>query len=112
MYFSAPQRPFEPRPDEWLLVPLYHVFGSEELSSQAPAVAQLAPKPYVALSAADAERLQVQEGAQVEVTLAGTAQKLPVVVQPDLPRGIAGIPAGLVPVEGAGLPVWSKVSRS
>jgi NADH-quinone oxidoreductase subunit G len=112
LYFSAPQKAFEARADEWLLVPLYHVFGSEELSSQAPAVAQLAPKPYVALSAADAERLQVQEGAQVEVTLAGTAQKLPVVVQPDLPKGIAGIPAGLVPVEGAGLPAWSRVSRS
>jgi NADH-quinone oxidoreductase subunit G len=112
LYFSAPQRPFEARPDEWLLVPLYHVFGSEELSSQAPAVAQLAPKPYVALSAADARKLQVEEGAQVEVNLAGTAQKLPVVVHPDLPKGIAGIPAGLVPMEGAGLPVWTSVTRS
>jgi NADH-quinone oxidoreductase subunit G len=112
LYFTAPQRAFEARPDEWLLVPLYHVFGSEELSSQAPAVAQLAPKPYVALSAADAERLEVQEGAQVELNLAGTAQKLPVVVQPDLPKGIAGLPAGLVPVEVTGLPAWARLSRS
>ena len=112
LYFSAPQRAFEARPDEWLLVPLYHIFGSEELSSQSPAVAQLAPKPYVAVSAADAERLQVQEGAQVEVTLDGTSQKLPVVVQPELPKGIAGLPAGLVPVEGAGLPAWTRLSQS
>ncbi|HET7212068.1 MAG TPA: NADH-quinone oxidoreductase subunit NuoG [Terriglobia bacterium] len=112
LYFSAPQRPFEARPDEWLLVPLYHVFGSEELSSQAPAVAQLAPKPYLAISAADAERLQLQEGSQVEVKLDGTTQKLPVVVQAGLPKGIAGIPAGLVPVEGARMPAWSKISRS
>jgi NADH-quinone oxidoreductase subunit G len=112
LYFTAPQRPFEARANEWLLVPLYHVFGSEELSGQAPAVAQLAPKPYVALSAADAERLKLQEGAQVELTVAGTAQKLPVVVQPGLPKGIAGLPAGLVPVEGTGLPAWTKLSRS
>jgi NADH-quinone oxidoreductase subunit G len=112
LYFSGPQKPFEARGDEWLLVPLYHVFGSEELSGQSPAVAQLAPKPYVALSAADAERLELQEGAQVELTLAGTAQKLPVVVQPGLPKGIAGLPAGLVPVEGTGLPAWTKLSRS
>ena len=112
LYFSAPQRPFEARPDEWLLVPLYHVFGSEELSSQAPAVAQLAPKPYLAISAADAERLQLQEGSQVEVKLDGTTQKLPVVVQAGLPKGVAGVPAGLVPVEGSRLPAWSKVSRS
>jgi NADH-quinone oxidoreductase subunit G len=112
LYFSGPQRPFDVRPDEWLLVPLYHVFGSEELSSQAPAVAQLAPKPYVALNAADAARLQVQEGAQIEVSLDGTAQKLPVVVHPGLPNGIAGLPAGLVLLEGAGLPAWTRLSRS
>ena len=112
LYFSAPQKSFEARSDEWLLVPLYHVFGSEELSSQAPAVAQLAPKPYVALSAADAERLEVEEGAPVELTLAGSAQQLPVVIQPNLPKGVAGLPAGLLPMDGAGLPAWTKLSRS
>lgn len=112
LYFSAPQRPFQARPDEWLLVPLYHVFGSEELSNKAPAVVELAPKPYIALSAADAERLRVKEGAQIEVSVAGSAQKLPVVVQPDLPKGVAGLPAGVVPVEGAGLPAWTRLSQS
>ena len=29
-------------------------------------------------------------------------------MRPDLPKGIAGLPAGLVPLEGAGLPAWSK----
>jgi len=112
LYFAAPASAFQARPDEWLLVPLYHVFGSEELSGQSPAVAQLAPKPYVALSAADSERLKVQEGDQVELSLAGSPQRLPVVVHPDLPKGIAGLPAGLVPLEGAGLPVWTRLSRS
>jgi len=112
LYFSGPQKPFQPRSDEWLLVPLYHVFGSEELSSQSPAIAQLAPKPYVALNAADAERLQLQDGAEVELSLAGNAHKLPVVVQPDLPDGIAGIPAGLPPLGDSGLPDWTRFSRS
>jgi NADH-quinone oxidoreductase subunit G len=112
LYFSGPQQAFQARANEWLLVPLYHVFGSEELSSQAPAVAQLAPKPYLALNAADAARLEVPDGAQVEVSLDGTTQKLPVVVHPDLPKGVAGLPAGLVALEGAGLPAWTKLSRS
>ncbi len=112
LYFSAPQKAFQARPDEWLLVPLYHVFGSEELSCQAPAIAQLAPKPYIALSPADAERLQVQDGVQIEIKLAGSPQRLPVLVQAELPNGIAGIPAGLLPVEGAGLPAWTGLSRS
>ncbi len=112
LYFSAPQKAFQARPDEWLLVPLYHVFGSEEMSCQAPAIAQLAPEPYIALSPADAERLQVQDGVQIEIKLAGSPRRLQVLVQADLPKGIAGIPAGLLPVEGAGLPAWTTVSRS
>ncbi len=112
LYFSAPPKAFEGRPDEWLLVPLYHIFGSEELSCMAPAIAQLAPKPYIALSAADAERLQVKEGDPVELNLAGAAQRLPVLVQHDLPKGVAGLPAVLVPLEGSGLPAWTRLSRS
>ncbi|HEX5410527.1 MAG TPA: NADH-quinone oxidoreductase subunit NuoG [Terriglobia bacterium] len=111
LYFSGPQKSFEPRADEWLLVPLYHVFGSEELSSQSPAIAQLAPKPYVALNAADARRLQLADGAEVQLSLAGNSHKLPVVVQPDLPNGIAGVPAGLVLPAGTGLPAWARFSR-
>ncbi len=34
--------------DGFLLVPAHHVFGSEELSSLAAAIAQRAPRPYVA----------------------------------------------------------------
>jgi NADH-quinone oxidoreductase subunit G len=112
LYFSAPQKAFEVRPDEWLLVPLYHVFGSEELSAQAPAIAQLAPGPYVALSVTDAARLQVNDGAQVEVKLNGNVQRLPVMVQQGLPTGVAGLPMGVVPLEGAGLPLWVRLSRS
>lgn len=112
LYFSGPQKPFQPRGDEWLLVPLYHVFGSEELSSQSPAIAELAPKPYVALSAADAKRLQLQDGAEVKLSLAGNAEKLPVVVRPDLPDGIACIPAGLGLLAGTSLPAWTRFSRS
>jgi NADH-quinone oxidoreductase subunit G len=110
-FFSSVPKSFEARSDEWLLVPLYHIFGSEELSRLAPAIAQLAPKPYLAVNSEDAKRLQVQAGDQVEVNLAGTAHRFPVTIRPDLPKGIAGLPAGLVPLEGAALPAWSMLSR-
>ena len=62
---------FAPSSDEWLLVPLYHIFGSEELSLSAPGVAELAPKPYVALNAEDAKRLGVEAGEQIKIKLDG-----------------------------------------
>ncbi|MBZ5582990.1 MAG: NADH-quinone oxidoreductase subunit NuoG [Acidobacteriia bacterium] len=87
---------------EWLVVPLYHVFGSEELSRHAPAVAELAPAPYVALNPEDAA------GFGPEVELFGA--RVPVKAAPDLPRGLAGVPAGIPPFAGLDLPAWSRIS--
>ena len=61
-YFTRVPKVFAPSRDDWLLVPLYHVFGSEELSFSSPGIAELAPKPYVALNA---ERRNVFESKRV-----------------------------------------------
>src|SRR5882724_5845165 len=45
-YFVTVPRAFQPRDDEWLILPLYHIFGSEELSILAPGIAERAPQPY------------------------------------------------------------------
>ena len=77
------RRLFETRQDEWLVVPLYHIFGSEELSRSAPAIAELSPEPYVALNPEDASNF----GKEVELF----GHRLPVKIAPDLPKGIAGV---------------------
>jgi NADH-quinone oxidoreductase subunit G len=111
-YFAAIPAPFTRRESEWLIVPIEHIFGSEELSLQSPPVAELAPSPYLALGAADASALHVEDGTgQVEIELGGAKQRLPLKVLPDLPAGIAGIPAGLTIARGEGLPAWSRIER-
>ena len=93
-------------------MPIEHIFGSDELSFQSPAVASLAPAPYLALNAADAASLHVGEQAgEVEIELGGVKHRLPLKVLPDLPGGIAGIPAGLTPARGAVLPAWCRILR-
>ena len=77
-YFMTVPPAFEPRTGEWLLVPLHHIFGSEELSRSAPAVLELAPQAYVALNPDDALQLGVQAGKEITVDLAGTRYRLPV----------------------------------
>ncbi len=108
---SLPQA-FAARADEWLLIPLYHVFGSEELSRLAPGVAELAPKPYLALNSADAAKLGFTEGQQVEITVAGARHRLPVSVRADLPKGTAGVPAGVVPVDEGSFPAWTRIAKA
>lgn len=105
-YFNTIPPAFEPRDGEWLLVPMYHIFGSDELSLSAPGIAELVAKPHVAVNAAD-----LTEGTEVDVSCAGGTFRLPVRIRPDLPRGVAGLSVGFPPLAGIILPAWGKIAR-
>ena len=110
-YFHAVPNPFTARADEWLMLPSHHIFGSEELSQHAPAVAELVPAPYVGLGSEDIDRLGVVPKDEVNVRLAGKAYSLEVRVVVGLPRGIAMLPVGLPSLEGLQLPAWAPILR-
>ncbi len=81
--------------DERLCVPLYHLFGSEELSSLSAPVESHIPEPYVALCSADIALFGFSEGEKIEVTLGSHALRLPVTAHKYLAVGAVGIPVGL-----------------
>ncbi|MCC6343572.1 MAG: NADH-quinone oxidoreductase subunit NuoG [Bryobacterales bacterium] len=103
-YFEDIPAAFEPRAEEWLVVPLHHIFGSEELSRHAPAVSQLAPPPYIALNPEDAARF----GDEAELL----GQRFPLKRLAELPRGVAGVPAGVPPFAGLEFPMWSRILQA
>ncbi|HET8729566.1 MAG TPA: NADH-quinone oxidoreductase subunit NuoG [Moraxellaceae bacterium] len=82
------------------IVPLYHLFGSEELSSAAPVVQDRVPGAYVALASADATRLGLADGARASVKVGDSHLELTVRVSATQPAGIVGLPVGVsaVPV--------------
>jgi len=108
-YFSAIPARFTPRPDNWLVVPVHHIFGSEELSVHSPGIAQRSPGPYLALNPDDAAALQVPDGRPVRVASNGLDVRLPVKTLSALPRGVAGIPRGLPDVPAAGIGPWIDI---
>jgi NADH-quinone oxidoreductase subunit G len=108
-YFDTVPPAFQPRDDEWLIIPVYHIFGSEELSILAPAIAERAPQPYLGLNPDDVTRLQVHEGDELELRVDSMACRLPVRLMPALPVGIAGYPASLPGLPGIALPAWGKL---
>lgn len=108
-YHQQVPRAFQPRQDEWLLLPLFHIYGSEQLSMHTPGVAELAPEPYLALNSKDAERLGVPDGNGVAMNLAGIAHTLPLQVNDSLPSGAAGLPAGLPGMPAIELPQWGRL---
>jgi len=110
-YFLEAPPAFEPRAGEWLILPVHHIFGSEELSALAPAVAARAPKPSLALHPEDAAGLGLAPGETAELSLGGSSVRLPVAPDPSLPRGTAGAPAGLPGLTGIESPAWSAVRK-
>ena len=109
-YFAGIPAAFRLRPNEWFVVPLHHIYGSEELSNSAPAVAELAPRAYLALNRADADRIRADSGDQVELTLDGSPQRFELRIAPAMPSGVAGIPTGLLGTRMLNLPAWSRIS--
>jgi NADH-quinone oxidoreductase subunit G len=101
----------EKREGEWLAVPLHHIFGSEELSILSPAIAERAPKPYLALHPEDAGGLDLVADEEAEIRINGSAQRLLVKLDAGIARGLAGIPAGLPQTKSLQLPTWSKIAK-
>lgn len=110
-YFDAVPSPFSARGDQWLAVPLYHVFGSEELSARSPAVMELVPQPYVAVNPLDANRLDVEDGHEVELESEGSTHRWPVKIDAALGQGMIGLPAGLPQTASIRLPKWFSIRK-
>ncbi|GAB3537805.1 NADH-quinone oxidoreductase subunit NuoG [Pontibacter brevis] len=107
---AVPQN-FLPLEDHLFMLPLYHTFGSEELSIFSPPIMERTPEPYVALNAADAMRLKLEEGQPLHFTIEGQHYALPVKTSLHIPSGTAGLPVGLPPVPFAELPAWAILNR-
>jgi len=86
-----------------LAVPVHHLFGSEELSACAPAVATLAPAPYVVMNARVAAQYGCAEGVSAVVEVAGARHALPVRIDA-LADGVVGLPVGIGLLRGLHLP--------
>lgn len=108
-YFSTIPEAFQPRTEEWLVVTLYHIFGSEELSVRSPGIAELAPTAYVGLNPEDAERLRVREGTDVELAVENASLSLTAKLISSLPVGVAGVPNGLPGIGYLELPAWGTI---
>lgn len=109
-YFSTIPQPEDVPDGQWLLVPVFHIFGSEELSRFAPGVSQLIPSPYLAISNVDASLLSVAAGEQIRIEIEDAPFELEVQIRPSLPPGVAGLFAGSTAIGGVRLPALCKLT--
>ena len=101
---------FAPRPGEWLVLPAWHIHGSEELSVLSSGVAERSPKPYLALRREDGVAAGLDDGQSVRLQIGGGTYALPVALRPDLPPGVALVPSGLPELPFMALPAWGTIT--
>ncbi len=104
--------PFRPRENELMIVALYHIFGSEELSVLSQGINDRTPTPYVALNPEDADRAGLRDGHDANVVVEGRARVVEVKVTAGIPRGVAGVAVGIPGMRYVGLPAWGQVTRA
>jgi NADH-quinone oxidoreductase subunit G len=109
-YFAGAPKSFEARDHDWLILPWYQIFGSEELSARASGMDERIPKAALMLHPDDATRLRVTSGERVEFVLGDQWHRVPVKLDSAVPRGTAGL--AIVPgFTDAVLPARSPVMR-
>jgi len=109
-YFGELPEAFKQRPGEWLLIPMYHLFGSEPLSLETPGIAEQAPQPYVVIGPDDCQDLGVENGDTLAVELDGQVHHLPLKLGVGLAQGCAGVPSGLPGFPTLANPQWVKLT--
>jgi NADH-quinone oxidoreductase subunit G len=108
-YFAMPEQGALPGEDEYLLVPIYHIFGSEELSMASSGIVGRAPQPYLALGFEDAP---AGDGETVRLLVNGKTLDLTVKLMPGMPERVAGLPVGLPGLPMMALPAAVKILGS
>jgi len=107
-YFMDVPRPFCPRDDQWLFLPLYQIFSSEELSAQSSPIQERTGSPLLLLRTDEMEELGIKEGDHIDMTVAGLHCRLPVQSQADFPKRTVGC-SMVSPCRGLSLPAWGHI---
>ncbi|WP_168015738.1 NADH-quinone oxidoreductase subunit NuoG [Halomonas salinarum] len=108
-YADATPPAFAARDDVWQVVVLPRLFGGDETSSRAEPIIERAGPAVLTLSADDAARLGGEKGRRLRVAGAAGGITLPVRLDPSLPAGMVGVPAGLTAVLASG--EWVRLSH-
>jgi len=89
-----PPSAFEPQTETFCLTPQYQLFGSDELSVHAQAVAAMVGLPVARVAPEDATRLGLTQADGLAISTDGVAVNCAVVIDAKVPRGTLGYTVG------------------
>ncbi len=108
-YYNDIPLDFKLKQGEWLVVPMYHIFGSEELSTKSENISQLVPQPYALINLRQGAQLKLKENDKILLQINSMHLELTVRFSDSLPVDTIGYPLGLKYLPYLNLPAPGKI---
>lgn len=110
-YLKATQESIRTKKEELTFIPVYRIFGSEELSSAGPSISERIEKPFVSVNEKDAVISGIKENDQIQIDLSGTKLLAEVKIDNSLPHGTAGLTVNLPGMQFIDVPASGKIHK-
>jgi NADH-quinone oxidoreductase subunit G len=110
-YFTIKPQQFEYKRGEWLIVPVYQIFGSDELSSASSSIAQRIQEPFLYLNQEDAELMSIRDGELIQLDVPGNELKINVKIEISIQQGLAALSVNLSGMQFIDLPCPGKLHK-
>jgi NADH-quinone oxidoreductase subunit G len=101
----------EVRKDELKIVPVYQIFGSEELSAVSPSIIERIQEPFVFMNPKDSEIFQLSDGELVILEILNTKLNVKVKIEKSIVQGLAGLSVNLPGMPFIGIPGNGKFHK-
>ena len=111
LYFQREQPGQEAGKDEWLIIPVYRIFGSEELSSVGSSIKEVICDPFVLMNQEDADLFSLKDGDPVQLEVFKIRLTLKVKIENSLRHGLAGLSVNFPGMPYVGLPDIGKFHK-
>ncbi|CAL1329084.1 NADH-quinone oxidoreductase subunit G [Candidatus Providencia siddallii] len=93
-FTEIPDR-YKPKKSQWLIVPYYHLFGSDEISQRSEKIKNCIPKPYIVLNKKDAIKYNLCNSSKFKFIYNKQTFILNVCLSKYLSNGQIGLPLGM-----------------
>lgn len=110
-YFIQNHKNAEVKKDELQIVPLYQIFGSDELSSVSPSVLQRVSEPFVLMSPDDAGNLQAVDNDFLYLNISENKLKVKLKISDSMLQGLAALSVNLPEMPYIELPGSGKFNK-
>jgi NADH-quinone oxidoreductase subunit G len=110
-YLGGVPDKYDIQKDEYLVFPVYQIFGSEELSAVSSSVRQRVPEPFILLNLKDAESMLLKDGDVTQIVISKIRMALKVKIDNTLQNGLAGLTTGLPGMSYFDLPGIGKFHK-